>query len=46
MLSERHSDNAFSQLYFNSMIVRASCFNCKYTNIDRAGDITIGDFGE
>lgn len=34
----------FSSLYFNSLIIRPSCHNCKFASMDRVGDITIGDF--
>lgn len=36
--------NAFSRFYFNSLITRDSCSTCKYTSIDRVGDITLSDF--
>lgn len=28
----------------SSQIIRQSCFNCKYTNLDRPSDFTLGDF--
>ena len=34
----------YSNLYFQSLITRPSCHNCKYTNLNRVSDITIGDF--
>lgn len=34
----------YSSLYFNSLIIRPSCTECKYANVNRVGDITIGDF--
>ena len=34
----------YSWLYFSDSIMRPSCYNCKYSNINREGDITIGDF--
>lgn len=43
-ISENHSENVFSTLYFNSYIVRPSCAVCPYARIERVGDITIGDF--
>lgn len=30
--------------FFTSLFYRESCYNCKYAQIDRAGDITLGDF--
>lgn len=39
---------AYSQIYkkiFDSCIAhRPACYNCKYTNLERVGDITLGDF--
>lgn len=34
----------FTKLYFNSLIIRPSCFSCQFASVDRSGDITIGDF--
>lgn len=34
----------YSNLYFKGFITRPSCDSCKYTNLNRVGDITIGDF--
>lgn len=36
--------NAYSRLYFNSLITRKSCFVCRYASAERLGDITISDF--
>lgn len=44
ILSEGQTENIYFEMFFTHMILRPSCFNCKYTNTDRAGDITIGDF--
>ena len=35
---------SFSKMFSKSLINRRSCANCAYTNYDRVGDITIGDF--
>lgn len=35
---------SFNNLFSHSIINRLSCGTCKYTNYDRPGDITIGDF--
>ena len=35
---------SFIFLFFKHLSVRKSCANCPYTNINRVGDITIGDF--
>ena len=34
----------FSSLYFNSLIIRPSCFECPFSSIVREGDITISDY--
>lgn len=34
----------FAKLYFESLITRPSCFQCRYKSISRISDITIGDF--
>lgn len=34
----------YKSLYFSRLIMRPSCHNCKYTNLARVGDLTIGDF--
>lgn len=34
----------FSKLYFNSLISRPCCANCKFASLKRCGDFTIGDF--
>lgn len=34
----------FMRLFLRDNILRPSCYNCQYTNMKRAGDITIADF--
>lgn len=34
----------FTRLFFSHLTIRESCFKCKYSNMNRVGDITIGDF--
>lgn len=34
----------FTQLYFRDLILRSSCTQCRYCNMTRPGDITLGDF--
>lgn len=41
---ESSSYDCFFQAFFSSLILRDSCFACKYCNVHRYGDITIGDF--
>lgn len=33
----------FTTLFLEHVVIRPSCFSCKYKNIERIGDITIGD---
>lgn len=37
------SDNYF-QLFLNNRILRKSCYNCQYSNVQHEADITIADF--
>lgn len=41
-----HEADSYSyyRLYYNRIITRPSCFNCKFTSYSRNGDLTIGDF--
>ena len=34
----------FYRLFTNNYILRDSCYTCKFANMERQGDITIGDF--
>lgn len=34
----------FARLFGSKISARDSCFNCKFTNLDRCSDITIGDY--
>jgi len=34
----------FKELFYAHYILRPSCFNCSFANMDRIADITIGDF--
>ena len=34
----------FSNLFYQNIMLRESCFNCKFSNTRRPSDITIGDF--
>lgn len=34
----------FANLFSSDLLLRPSCHNCKFANIDRKSDITIGDF--
>lgn len=41
---EQCSSNIFYRSFFEHLILNEPCYNCKYTNLSRQGDITIGDF--
>lgn len=34
----------YTKLYFNNLIIRRSCHECKYCNTNHPADITLGDF--
>ena len=34
----------YESLFLNNMSLRSSCYECKFTNLERYGDITLGDF--
>lgn len=34
----------FTKFYFNNLIIRPSCENCRFCNLNRPGDLTVGDF--
>jgi len=36
--------DAIKRVLFGDVAMRPSCHNCKFTNLNRVGDITIGDF--
>ena len=38
------SDSSYFDMFINSIVLRENCYNCKYTNGNRVGDITIGDY--
>ena len=35
--------NVYSHWYFKNLIVRESCFSCKFKTVERVSDITLGD---
>ena len=43
-LKHNKNTSAFMNLYYSNNITCDACFNCKFTSIDRVGDITISDF--
>lgn len=40
----RHDSKTYTNLFYNHVIIRPSCFKCPYKNLNRPGDITIADF--
>lgn len=36
--------NVWYRLFFKNICSRESCYRCKFTNLNRAGDVTIADF--
>ena len=40
----RHDNKVYTNLFYNHVIIRPSCFKCPYKNLNRPGDITIADF--
>lgn len=38
------SDDEFAKLFFGNIVMRKSCFDCRYSDKRRIGDITLGDF--
>jgi len=43
-ITEPFSQNLFMKGYLADIYLRPSCYNCKYSRIPRAADITLGDF--
>lgn len=37
-------NNQYWNLFIGNYILRESCYECKYANLNRLGDITLGDF--
>lgn len=44
MYYKNMSENPFTKMYFSGLSIRPSCHECIYTNFNRKGDLTIGDF--
>ncbi len=36
--------NLWNNLFYSRLISRPSCYECRFTNVNRPGDLTIGDF--
>lgn len=37
-------DNSYIELFWRNLTLRDSCYTCKYVDVKRIGDITLGDF--
>lgn len=44
IVKERFQDNLYMKAFLNNLILRKSCYNCKYKNKERMSDITLADF--
>ena len=36
--------NEYTKLFYQHIMFRASCYRCKYSSMNRVGDITLGDY--
>lgn len=43
-MTEKMNESFFYNLFSHNYYLRDSCFSCRYTNIHRVGDISLGDF--
>lgn len=39
-----HAARMYTNLFFSALALRSSCYICKFANLDRFSDLTIGDF--
>lgn len=44
ILEESHNKNIFMRLFLGNIILRDSCYSCKFKKIHRRSDITLADF--
>lgn len=44
ILKEKQNENYYFLMFFNHLILRPSCYECKYSNFYRPGDFTLGDY--
>lgn len=42
--NKEYSSDVYTTLFSRDEMLRPSCYNCKYTNLKRPSDITLGDF--
>ena len=43
-LCQKGADNLYYRAFFEHLILNECCYSCKYTNLNRISDITLGDF--
>ncbi len=43
-LSNYYKNDKFYKLFLDNVILRDSCYECKYSSFNRVGDISLGDF--
>lgn len=43
-LINTHDSRLYTQLFFTALSLNNACYNCKFANLDRHSDLTIGDF--
>ena len=43
-VTKKMTTNYYTELFYSHYILRPSCYNCQFSNMDRIGDITIADF--
>lgn len=41
---KKHSADEYAKIFYDHEALRPSCYECRFTNINRPGDITLGDF--
>jgi len=41
---KKYSADEYAKTYYDHESMRPSCYQCKFTNLSRPGDITLGDF--
>lgn len=44
VLDQSKSENYYFKLFSGNLIIRPSCYACQYANLNRVGDITVGDY--
>lgn len=44
IITDTNNTASYNQLFLKKYSIRRGCFNCKFKNIQRISDITIGDF--